>query len=72
LGYISKQAAVFLWLLGLIITGVAVYSVYSAAVREASPFVAELLAVLLFIAGVAILAFWGFVLSLGVRAGTKK
>jgi hypothetical protein len=69
-GYISLVAAVLLWVLGLVFTGTAVYLVYWAAVRYLSPFEAGVLAALLFLAAVAILAFWGFALSRGVMAQT--
>jgi hypothetical protein len=70
MGYISLVAAVFLWVLGLVITGTAVYLTYWAAVRYLSLFEAWVLAALLFLAGVAILAFWGFVLLRGVKPQT--
>jgi len=71
-GYISPVAAVFLWVLGLIITGTVVYMVYWAAVRYLSSLGAWVLAALLFMAGVAILVFWAFALSRGVLAETQE
>jgi hypothetical protein len=67
-GYISPIAAILLWILGLIITGTAVYLVYWAAVRYLSPLENWVLAALLLMAGGGILVFWGFALSRGVFA----
>jgi hypothetical protein len=64
-GYISRVAGILLWILGLIITSTVIYLVYWAAV----PYVASavwLLALLLILAGIAILAYWASVLSHGV------
>jgi hypothetical protein len=73
MGYISFRAAIALWLLGLIITSTVIYFVYSAAVQYVSTIGAnQLVTALLLIAGVAILAFWGFVLSRGVSSGESK
>jgi hypothetical protein len=71
MGYISRRAAVLLWLLGVAITSTAVYLVYSAGVRYVSGFPAQVLLFLLLIAGAGILVFWGFALSRGVFAGTS-
>ncbi len=68
MGYISRVAAVLLWVLGLIITSTVVYLVYSAAVRYLSTFPAWTLAALLILAWIAILAYWASVLSRGVSA----
>jgi hypothetical protein len=65
-GYISRVAAVLLWILGLVITSTVVYLVYSAAVPHLSPFNTGLVAILLALAWVAILAYWASVLSHGV------
>ena len=65
MGYISPVAGILLWILGLIITSTVVYLVFSAAVPYVGPSV-WLLAVLLILAGIAILAYWGSVLSHGV------
>jgi hypothetical protein len=72
MGYISFTAGVFLWFLGLIITGTVVYLLYHAAIRYLSPFQDSVLASLLLIAGFAILAFWGFALSRGILADTSQ
>ena len=66
MGYISRVAGILLWILGLIITSTVLYFVYSAAVPYVAPFEVWLLAVLLILAGIAILAHWGSVLSHGV------
>jgi len=65
-GYISRVAGILLWILGLFITSTVIYLVYSAAVPYVAPFEVWLLAVLLILAGIAILAYWGSVLSHGV------
>jgi uncharacterized membrane protein len=65
-GYISRVAGILLWILGLIITSTVIYLVYSAALPYVVPSAAWLLAVLLILAGIAILAYWGSVLSHGV------
>lgn len=70
MGYISFAAGVSLWFLGLVITGTVVYLLYFAAIRYLSSSQAVLLAVLLLIAGFAILAFWASALSRGVLADT--
>jgi hypothetical protein len=65
-GYISRVAAILLWVLGLVITSTVVYLVYSAAVPYLSPFNSVLVAILLVLAWIAILAYWASVLSHGV------
>ena len=73
MGYMTLRAAVGLWLLGLLITSTVIYFVYSAAVQYV-PTLGEdqLVTALLLIAGVAILAFWAFVLSRGLVADASK
>ena len=66
MGYISRVAGILLWILGLIITSTVIYFVYSAAVPYVGASAVWLLAVLLILAGIAILAYWGSVLSHGV------
>ncbi len=66
MGYISRVAAVLLWVLGLIITSTVVYLVYTAAVPYLVSFNAGVLAILLILAWIAILAYWASVLSHGV------
>ncbi|MGD0176073.1 MAG: hypothetical protein ABSC50_04505 [Candidatus Bathyarchaeia archaeon] len=66
MGYISRVAAVLLWILGLIITSTVVYLVYSAAVPYLASFNGGVLAILLVLAWIAILAYWASVLSHGV------
>ena len=66
MGYISRVAGILLWILGLIITSTVIYLVYSAAVPYVTPSAVWLLAVLLLLAAIAILAYWGSVLSHGV------
>jgi hypothetical protein len=65
-GYISRVAGILLWILGLFITSTVIYLVYSAAVPYVTPSAVWLLAVLLILAGIAILAYWASVLSHGV------
>jgi hypothetical protein len=65
-GYISRVAGILLWTLGLILTSTVIYLVYSAAVPYVAPSAVWLLAALLILAGIAILAYWGSVLSHGV------
>ena len=72
MGYMSARAALSLWLLGLIITGTVIYFVYSAAIQYLPTMGNELLASLLFIAGVAILAFWAFVLARAVLSDKSR
>lgn len=66
MGYISPIAGVLLWVLGLIITSTVIYLLYSISIDYLSSFAAWVLAVLLVLAGVGILVFWGSVLSRGV------
>ena len=66
MGYISRVAAVLLWILGLIITSTVVYLIYSAATPYLASFNAGVLAILLILAWIAILAYWASVLSHGV------
>jgi hypothetical protein len=65
-GYISRVAGILLWILGLIITSTVIYLVYSAAVPYVAASAVWLLAILLILAGIAILAYWASVLSHGV------
>jgi hypothetical protein len=65
-GYISREAAILLWILGLIITSTVIYLVYSAAILDVTTFAGWLLTALLVLAGIAILAYWASVLSQGV------
>jgi hypothetical protein len=65
-GYISRQAAILLWLLGLIITSTVIYLVYSAAMLDVTSFSGWLVTVFLLLAGVGILVYWASVLSQGV------
>jgi hypothetical protein len=71
MGYISFTAGVFLWFLGLVITSTVVYLVYYAAIRYLSGFQASVLAVVLVLAGLGILGFWGFALSRGVLSSEQ-
>lgn len=66
MGYITRVAGILLWILGLIITSTVLYFVYSAAVPYVDPSAVWLLAMLLILAGIAILAYWASVLSHGV------
>ena len=66
MGYISRDAGILLWILGLIITSTVIYLVYSAAVPDVPTFASWLLAALLILAGIAILGYWASVLSQGV------
>jgi Na+-translocating ferredoxin:NAD+ oxidoreductase RnfD subunit len=68
MGYISRTAAVLLWIVGLVITTTACYLVYSDAVQFVPPFQGMLVGILLTIAWAAILGFWAFVLSRGVSS----
>jgi hypothetical protein len=70
MGYISFTAGVFLWFLGLAITGTVVYLLYYTAIRYVSSFQALLMTVLFVMAGVAILAYWASALSRGILADT--
>ena len=72
MGYISFTAGVFLWFLGLVITSTVVYLLYYAAIRYLSGLQALVLAVVLLVAGIGILAFWGFALSRGVLSDEQK
>jgi drug/metabolite transporter (DMT)-like permease len=72
MGYISLTAGVLLWFLGLIITSTVVYLLYYAAIRYLSEFQASLLVAALMLAGLGILAFWGFALSRGVLSDGHK
>jgi hypothetical protein len=66
-GYISRLAGIFLWVLGLVITSSVVYMIYIAAVPYLPSFISdELLAALLILAWIAILAYWASALSHGV------
>lgn len=66
MGYITRVAGILLWILGLIITSTVLYFVYSAVVPYVDPSAVWLLAMLLILAGIAILAYWASVLSHGV------
>jgi len=72
MGYISFTAGVFLWFLGLVITSTVVYLLYYAAIRYLSGLQALVLAAVLLVAGIGILAFWGFALSRGVLSDEQK
>ena len=66
MGYISRVAAVLLWILGLIITSTVIYLVYTAAASYLPTVSTWVLATLFILAWVAILTFWASVLSRGV------
>ena len=66
MGYISPVAGILLWILGLIFTSTVIYLVYWAAVPYVATFAVWLLALLLILAGIGILTYWGSVLSHGV------
>jgi hypothetical protein len=65
-GYISREAGILLWILGLIITSTVIYLVYSAAILDVTSFSGSLMTALLILAGIGILVFWASVLSQGV------
>jgi hypothetical protein len=73
MGYISARAAIGLWVLGLAITSIAIYFIYSGAIQYISTVLeAQLVTALLVVAGFAILAYWAFVLSRAVVSDEAK
>jgi hypothetical protein len=72
LGYISFNAGVSLWFLGLVITSTVVYLLYYAAIRYISGFQASLLVVILLLAEGGILVFWGLAIARGVLTDIPK
>ena len=69
MGYISRVAALLLWILGLIITSAVVYLIYNAAASDIPTVSTWVLAIFLVLAWIAILTFWATVLSRGVSGG---